>query len=411
MKSISFFIALRYLRQSTHETTIGTMVRICFLSIALGTFSLALITAIMHGFEYAIHEKIKSIHPQIMIRKQFDPLNAPAIQKVLTTEFPSIIAASPSMIEYAIIQSHEESPPSVIMIQGIDPTKEELVTTIGEKLLPKRRHKPNLSNLIKDNQVIIGKQLADAQGVHVGDTIQLYYLDDLQPKRKKVTLDAQEVVIGGIFETGIDEFDSRLLFAALPFTQSLFPESGISVINLKVEREQEIPALTKQLATRLGLDVVSWEDLYPALVSALKLEKYAMFFILTLVTLVASMNMIALLFMQITQKKGDIAILKAMGMPHPAISHIFMWLGISIALIASTTGLLCALAVSYALERFPFIQLPDAYYVSHLPAKMDWQIIAITFTAVMIISIIATWIPIRRIRQINIAQVLRFEGA
>jgi len=152
------------------------------------------------------------------------------------------------------------------------------------------------------------------------------------------------------------------------------------------------------------------EQLYPALLEALKLEKYAMFLILALITLVASMSIISLLFMQITQKRADIAILKSMGLSAGNISKIFLYVGITIAFFGSAIGLGLAFVAGWLLEKYPFIQLPDAYYVSHLPAKMEWPIFIAVFAIVMILSFLSTWIPARRTKKINISRILRFEG-
>jgi len=93
-----------------------------------------------------------------------------------------------------------------------------------------------------------------------------------------------------------------------------------------------------------------------------------------------------------------------------AISERFLLMGMFVSGIASTLGLLCAWAASLLLDYYPFIKLPDVYYVSHLPVRMEWQILAIVFGVVMILSFFATWLPARATRYINIAQVLRFEG-
>jgi len=114
--------------------------------------------------------------------------------------------------------------------------------------------------------------------------------------------------------------------------------------------------------------------------------------------------------MQITQKRPEIAILSAMGMNHTAISTIFFYIGMIISICASVSGICAAICASWLLEKYPFIQLPDAYYVTSLPVHMTWQIIVSVFSVVLFFSFFATWLPIRRIKTINVSQVLRFEG-
>jgi lipoprotein-releasing system permease protein len=157
------------------------------------------------------------------------------------------------------------------------------------------------------------------------------------------------------------------------------------------------------------LVVVSWKEQYPALVSSLKLEKYVMFLVIALITLVACMNMISLLFMQIQQKRHDIAIFRAMGLATKHIHDIFIRMGLVITTAASLCGLAAATAIGYWIEKHPVIELPDVYYVSHLPARVDLDICVIVFFVTVFLGFIATWIPARRTKYINIVDVLRQE--
>ena len=149
--------------------------------------------------------------------------------------------------------------------------------------------------------------------------------------------------------------------------------------------------------------------MYPALVSALKLETYAMFLILALIALVASMNVISLLFMYITQKKGDIAILTSMGLHSSVIKNVFLCLGIFLTLVGASAGLLLAFISGLILQHYPFITLPDIYYVSHLPVYMHWSTFLLMFVVVLLLSVIALVIPIHKVPKLNIATILRME--
>lgn len=385
------------------------MAIVCFLGIFIGSFSLALITAIMHGFEVVIHEKMQGIHAQIIIRGYGEPLNMNTLGPVLQKEFPEIAAFSPSSTRHTLVQAANiDDPPTVAMIRGINSQMESNVSTLHKKIIPTHQA-TNFTNLLTQNQILIGKKLAKDLEVTVGDTIELLFTSNEQPRRRKITFDTNDAIVGGLFDTGIDEFDSGLIFCSLDYLETLFPESGIEQVNVKLKPGFDENTIVEKLRKRLNLEVSSWKGLYPALVSALKLEKYVTFFILALITLVASMNIVSLLFMHIQQKRPDIAILKALGMHSSTISTIFLLMGVMISSIASLTGLACAWIASWFLERYPFIKLPDVYYVTHLPVRMEWQIVVTVFIVVLILSIAATWFPARKTRLINIANVLRFE--
>lgn len=409
MNTLSLLIAWRYLRGTAYDNNVSTMVRICFLSILIGSFALALVSAVKNGYEQALYKKMQGIHAQIIMRAHGKQLNIDAINDLLVQQFPQVAAISGTANQYALIQNNGNT--HVIMLRGIDPLHEARVSTIEEKIIQPKDNVPlSLQTSVKKNQILIGESLAKDLGVTYGDTIQIMYSEDNQPSSRKITMESVDVVIGGMFKTGIDEFDYGVTFCSLDFLQNLFPENGITQINMlltpNAQEKETIEALRKTFA----IEVFSWQDLYPALISALKLEKYALILILLLITMVASMNIIALLFMQITQKRPDIAILYAMGMQPAQIVSIFMLMGMNIAGIACASGILLAWIASFILEQYPFIELPDVYYVSHLPAKMDWSLAGTVFAVIMLLNFMATWYTARRTKNINIADVLRYEG-
>jgi len=407
----AFFLAQRMLLAHVYQKSISTMTIICFAGIFIGSFSLALITAIMNGFEVAIHQKMQSIHSNIIIQSYKDGIDIDVLFPVLKKEFPEITAFSPMATHHVLLRTDDssEDTPMVVMVKGIDPETEQLTNSLSKKII-KTLPSTEFSQLFTNNHIIIGKQLARNNQITVGDKVELLFMRDKQIKGRKIVVDSQPAVVSGIFDTGIDEFDSSVVYCSLSFLEELYPNIAIEQVNVTLTPHCDENSVIQKLHNRLGLDVYSWKDLYPSLVASLKLEKYVSFFILALILLVASMNIISLLFMQITQKRPDIALLKAIGMSHRSISAIFFIMGMTISCVASFFGLVTALFASWILKQYPFITLPDTYYVTHLPVAMNWYIICAVFCVVVIFSLFATWLPIQRIRTINISQVLRFEG-
>jgi len=407
-----FFLARRILLGHVYQRSISTMTIICFTGIFIGTFSLALITAIMNGFEVAIHEKMQSIHAHITIEAYKNNIDLDVLEPVLTKEFPEIVAFSPMAHHHILLRAAHASDetPAVAIIRGIDPVSEQLTSSLSKKIISRLSTATDFSQLFTDNQIIIGKQLAHNNNLAVGDSIDILFIRNEKMRGKKITFDSQPAIISGIFDTGIDEFDSNVVYSSLAFLEELYPTIAIEQVNVTLAPEANEKMTIQKLHNRLGLDVYSWKDLYPSLVASLKLEKYVSFFIVALILLVASMNIISLLFMHITQKRPDIALLRAIGMSHESIRTIFFIIGMSISCMASCCGLIAAILASWMLKKYPFISLPDSYYVTHLPVAMNWKIICAVFGVVVIFSLCATFLPIQRIRSINISRVLRFEG-
>ncbi|MBN1549573.1 ABC transporter permease [Candidatus Babeliales bacterium] len=399
-------LAWRYLGGTRYDKNISTMAHIAFWGIVIGTFSLALVVAIMNGFEKETHAKLQSINPQISIRAFGNELDVKSLTDVLNREYPEVIAIAPHDTEHVMIQDpHSDSIQTIIGLQGIIPEQERLVTSLEASL----QHSKSLEDIIHDNGVVIGTKLAQGLGVRNGDTVTLLYAPS-RSQGSTIKLKQREAVITGMFSTGIDDLDTSIAFCHLDFLMNVFPDAGPTQLDLKLRQGITEEPIIKSLQHRLGIDVYSWKDLYPALVAALKLEKYAMFFILALITLVASMNIISLLFMQITQKRGDIAILQSMGATAYDIRMIFIMMGMLLSLMATIIGLIFACGASWILNHYPFIALPDVYYVTHLPSHMEWPIIVAVFIAVALLSLISIVLPTRRIASISVSNVLRFEA-
>lgn len=409
MKNLTWFLARRYLLKSTYENNIGIMMIISFLGIVVGSCSLALVTAITNGFRTSIYEKMQGIHAQVIIKSRNEPINLTALKDVLTNEFPAVIGVSPTSTQHGIIHlDNDRSEISAItLIKAIDPKYESDVSVLQQKIVGTDA---SLEELLNNHQVIIGTSLSNDLDLAVGNTFKIMFPSEKQTSEKRIIFDTASAKIGGLFKTGIDELDSSVIICSFDFFNALFPETGIEQLNLRLAPGSNETAIIQSLKERTELDVRSWKDLYPALVSALTLEQYVSFLIISLIALVASLNMISLLFMQITQKKTDIALLRVLGASHRSIMKIFIAMGMIITISGTVFGLILAFAISWILDRYPFIQLPDVYYVTHLPSDMTWTIAISVFFVVILLSLLAIIIPVRSIKNLNIAQVLRFEG-
>ncbi|MBA3953688.1 ABC transporter permease, partial [Candidatus Dependentiae bacterium] len=333
-KFFPLLLATRFIRSSSNEKSLSLMIRVCFISILVATFALTLVAAIMNGFEKATHAKLKSIHADGTLTSRGHALDYSKLSQVLKQEFKdSILAASPVAFGQLLIKATtKHATPQLIALKGIDATLEAQVSTLHTMLL---HSKPTWISSFSSHGLVIGNELAQQLGVTLGDTVILLLPEDDQVESTKITLSTKEATITNIFKTGINEFDEHVAYCSLDFFKQLF-NTGITQVNLALADHKNENLVLQALTKRLGLEAYSWKDLYPALVSALTLEKYAMWVILTLVTIVASMNIVALLFMYITQKQRDIAILKAMGMHRSSLQLVFIILGMGITLTATT---------------------------------------------------------------------------
>jgi lipoprotein-releasing system permease protein len=421
MKKLLPLLVWRYIRGARDEHSIATMIQLCFLSMLIGSGSLALVMAIMNGFEKATYEKMQGIHAHITMRIPEQAGEYEKISSILTKQFPEISSYSPEDNRQVVIQNPALKEFETVLLKAIDPEKEAHTSTLESKIVTVQEQKSGttdpsncpktLAYALADNQILLGEKLAQRLHVVPGATVNLLFAQERRIRGAHVSLSGSPVIIGGTFSAGIEEFDAGMILCSFALLKKLFPDAQPTQVSLKLAPEASEEKTLETLHAQFpSYEIFSWKELYPALVAALILEKYAMFFILSLIMLVACMNVVSLLFMQITQKQGDIAIMKAMGMPDAHITRLFVWLGMGISISATTLGLVLASIASWFLEHYPFITLPDVYFVSHLPARMEWGLLLQVFIVIMIISFITCWFPAQKTRRINIADVLRFEA-
>ncbi len=341
------------MQSARHAQAIGTMIYVACIAVAIASGALALTMCIMRGFEQSGHQLLQGIHAPITISSHGYALQQDAIEPILASEFPNIKGFSFRLLQHGIIKdplSGELSTP--VQLYGILATHEEktssLACYITQTLMPTKE----LTHIIKDNQVLIGERLAKQFELKVGDTIELMYAPENHAACNKLYLASTALVVHGIFKTGLEDIDAGTIYCALPFLASLFPDSSIDHIAIQPLPSTNQTQLITELHDRFGLEVYSWQSLYPALVSALELEKYAMFLILSLIVL----------------------IMHAMGIPDRTITHIFIIMGICIAAISASIGLATAALVAWALDTYQLIPLPDTYLISHLPVALELHV-------------------------------------
>ncbi len=393
-----------------HAQTINTMVRVSCIALSIASGALALTMCVMRGFEQSAHKLLQGIHAPILMSAAQEGLDYELIKAILEKDFPEVVSFSPRDTQHAIIKdpvSGELSAPVVLL--GVIPEREHQTTQLERYLTHTLFEQPfPFSALLQDNRLLIGERLASLYQLKVGDMIELVYSPDTRISGQKLYLSSTAAQVGGIFKTGLEEVDACTVYCSLNFLKQLFPDTEVTAVAIKPKEQANQAALIARLQQRFGLDVYSWQALYPALVSALQLEKYAMFLILSLIILIASMTILALLYMQIQHKRSDIALLHALGVPASTITNVFMWMGITIAAGSSLIGLSCAWFIAWAIERFKLIPLPeDSYFISYLPVSLEPHLFILIFLFVIVIATIATWIPCRALHTVSISRLLK----
>ena len=356
------------------------MVSICFVSIVIGTGSLTLIAAVMNGFEQATHKKLQGVHADITISAGGKTINYEKLAEFLKKDYANTIkASSPSSTYHVMIETQSEQTyeSSICALRAIDPESESLVSTFADS---------TIWEALKTNGIAIGQSLAKRLNITVGSEVTLIY------HTQEDTVHKLLVTAASIFKTGIHDFDEQVLIASYDLIDTMYPHK-VSEVSCSLVDHSKAAQVISSLQQHLSLEIHSWKDLYAPLVAALTLEKYAMWVILLLVTLVASLTIVSLLFMYRTHKRADIALLTSMGMPKKDLKNVFLCISGMLTFSATLCGIALAALGTLLLQTFPFISLPDVYYVTHLPAELDLQIIGFVLMIALLVSFCAGLFP------------------
>lgn len=423
MMNYELFIGLRYLRAKRKQTFISVITFISILGITVGVTALIIVLSVMTGFEETMKEKILGVNAHVVVSgfgggvSGYEKITAD-VKKV-----KGVMGATPFTYNQAMLSASGGAIGAVI--RGLDTKTAPDVT-----VLPKRIKKGSIDGIntpLGDEKtsgnlpgIILGLELARNIGAKVGDTINVISpAGTVTPAGPVPRMAAFKVA--GLFELGMYEYDSNMAFISVSNAQKFFRlGDSVSGVEVKINdiyaadnvANDILNALEGRYYTR------TWMEMNRNLFSALKLEKVAMFIILTLIILVAALNIISTLIMVVMEKNKDIAILKSLGATKASIMKIFMIEGIVIGLTGTFLGASLGIVAALNLERvvglierlFHFKVLPPSvYYIDKLPSKVEPLTVAVIVLVSLCISFLATLYPSWQASKLDPAESLRYE--
>jgi len=259
--------------------------------------------------------------------------------------------------------------------------------------------------------IILGQELAAKLGASKGAVVYLISPRGMMsPIGHMPTMKRFEVT--GVFESGFYEYDASLAYIHIQTAQDLLKIGNAATgIGLRIKNIYAADQVSSQISETLGYPfwTTDWMQMNRNFFSALKLEKKAMFIILTLIILVAAFNIASTLIMMVMGKTRDIAILKAMGATHRSIRKIFVFKGTVIGAIGTALGTVLGIGGCILLKHYKFIELPgDVYYFTTLPVELEWLDVLIIIAAAMAICFLSTIYPAYKASQLNPVEALRY---
>lgn len=413
LNTLALYIGLRYTRAKKKNHFVSFISLTSMLGIAVGVMVLLTVLSVMNGFNDEIHKRFFGMAPEITVTGEAGYLTDwQAVQKKVQL-VPGITGIAPFVTEQGLITFDGQVLP--VMLTGILPHEEMKVTHLDNKLLV-----GDLNDLSSFG-IILGRELAEALGVMLGDKITVMIpkatvsIAGLEPRFKRFK-------VVGVFSAGTGfNFDSKLAFIALSDAQKLMQlDNKVSGLKLRIANVYDAPRLANVILNLLGegYRVGDWTEQFGDFFHMVKLEKTMMSLILLLIIVVAAFNLVSSLVMLVNDKQADIAILRTMGATPKFILRVFVVQGMLVGLLGTTIGLVAGLLLAYnvtdivnVIQHIWGIQLlaSNVYFVDYLPSKILWSDVLQIASMALLMSFIATLYPAFRASNTVITEALHHE--
>lgn len=411
-------VGLRYVRAKRRNASGGGFISfISFASMAgvgLGVMALIVVLSVMNGFQEELRNRILGVasHAQI-VSFEGDLRNWQTYASVATRR-SEVVAAAPFIQQQAMFSMDQSVRGSVI--RGIDPALEDKVADFA------RFMKQGVLSDLRPGEfgVILGKELAGALGVRVGEKVTLIAPQGLVTPAAVLPRLKQFRVVG-IFEAGMFEYDSGLALIHIQDAQTLYQMGeGVSGVRLRLNDLFKARQLAATLSAEMPQDVYvsDWTQSHANFFRAVQMEKTVMFIILSLIVAVAAFNIVSALVMAVQDKKADIAILRTLGASPLEVMTIFVVQGATMGMIGLGAGTFFGVLLAKNISTVvPWIEktfgvqflAKDVYYISDLPSQLLWGDVLGVLAVAFVLTVIATLYPSWRASRINPAEALRYE--
>ncbi|HEX5354509.1 MAG TPA: lipoprotein-releasing ABC transporter permease subunit [Rhodanobacteraceae bacterium] len=413
-RPLELFIGTRYIRAKRRNHFISFISVVSMLGLIIGITALITVISVMNGFDSELRSRILGMVSQATISSVADSM--PDWQQALAVaeRDPHVKGAAPYVEREAFLRGNAASQGAII--RGILPEQEPRVTDIGSKMIAGK-----LSALTSGSWgIVLGKELALQLGVNVGDRVIVYAplfsanpVTGVVPRLRRFT-------VTGIFEAGMQEYDSGLAIVNMHDAAKLYRLSGPSGIRLKLDDLFAANRVAATLASKLGAAyrVQGWMQQHANFFKAIAMEKMVMFIILSLIVAVAAFNLVSSLVMLVTDKQSDIAILRTLGATPRSIMGVFMIQGLLIGVMGIAIGVVCGVALAInvpaivdGIQNLTGYQfLPESvYYINNVPSKLSWPSVAWITGMAFVFSLLATIYPAWRASRTQPAEALRYE--
>ena len=408
-----WMLSLRYLRARRKEGFISVIAGFSFLGIMLGVATLIIVMAVMNGFRQELLTKILGLNGHLLIQPLESPLTDYAAVADRVSKVPGIYLAAPLVEGQALASSPFNA--SGVVVRGMRGADLAKLTQVSKNI-----KQGTLAGFDDGQGIAIGARLAEQLSVRAGDNLTLVApRGAVTPMGTTPRIKAYK--IAAVFEIGMSEYDSAFVFMPLTEAQAYFNRPGdVTAIEVYTDDPDRIDSFRKAVTDAAGRPIymVDWRQRNATFFNALQVERNVMFLILTLIVLVAALNIVSGLIMLVKDKGSDIAILRTMGATQGAIMRVFLITGAAIGVVGTGVGFIIGVIVCAYIEdirRFlswltnTELFSPELYFLSQLPAHMNVKETTAVVVMALGLSLLATLYPSWRAARLDPVEALRYE--
>jgi len=408
-----WMVAFRYLRARNAQKSISVIAGFSFLGIVLGVAALIVVMSVMNGFRHDLMEKMIGLNGHMFLQGIETPLTDYDAVAERVSKVPGVTLALPLVEGQAFATTQYGS--SGALVRGIKQQDLERLPGVAGHIT-----QGALDGFDTGAGLAVGAKLAEHLGLRVGDKVTIIAPHGAETPFG-VTPRMKSYPVSAIFQIGMSTFDNTFIFMPLAEAQTFFNLDGqANVIEVYVANPDDMDAMRRAIepAQQRPMIDTDWRQLNRSFFDVLAVESNVMFAILTLIMLVAALNIISGLIMLVQDKARAIAVLRTMGATRGAVMRIFLITGATIGVVGTGVGLILGLVVAYNVEPirrflswltgqnlFP----SEFYFLSQLPSRVEpTDVLAVGLLA-LFLSIAATIYPSWRAAKLDPVEALRYE--
>ena len=408
-----WMLAGRYLRARRKEGFISVIAGFSFLGIMLGVATLIIVMAVMNGFRKDLFSKIMGLNGHVIVQKIGEPFEDYADLSAKIAKVPGVVHAIPLIEGQVMVSSNVQALGG--LVRGVDESSIKSLKLVADNITF-----GSIDGFDQQTGIAIGARLATSLRVNLGDNVTL-----VSPRGASTPFGtaprSKPYQIAAIFELGMSEYDRMMIFMPLAEAQKYFGKVGeVDVLEVVVEKPEDVDSYATLIKQAGGptINVSDWRQRNETFFNVLSVERNVMFIILSLIVLVAALNIISGLMMLVKDKGRDIAILRTMGASKGAVMRVFLITGASIGIVGTIAGLILGVVFCWNIETIKnFVSWitgatvfdPSVYYLTRLPAEIDVRETTGIVLMALALSVLATIYPSWKASKLDPIEALRYE--